>query len=336
MSSLNENLQEIYNIKLQIKDAIGTDSDVFADYPSLIEEAIGEGGGSGSGDPFYDRLSVEDMIENEESSADYVITVIVENFSLTLDGNDEIEAVEWDYYISVSSVTKKVHVIVSGDPHGTFPSANDLAQFLEDHSELYENIYPTLENATLTASEDPSEDGYDYLLEGDIYLWNLSDNINAIEDVTYNGFYPNDGCCGFDVNVGGGTCAFKFYEAENSYELFTDKTEEEGYPCFTYELGTVTLPQDGMLNWHIRADIDTDYFRYADKYCTGYIEVEPGLGSGSAEGLIFFNDNQGDTIDVYDPNGSEIVMENCIIEISLNEDADTWQIFLSWDYVVEE
>ena len=45
MSSLNENLQEIYNVKLQIKDAIGTNSDVFADYPAMISSM---GGGSQS------------------------------------------------------------------------------------------------------------------------------------------------------------------------------------------------------------------------------------------------------------------------------------------------
>ena len=45
MSSLNENLQSIYNIKLQIKDAIGTNSDVFADYPAMISSM---GGGSQS------------------------------------------------------------------------------------------------------------------------------------------------------------------------------------------------------------------------------------------------------------------------------------------------
>lgn len=135
---------------------------------------------------------------------------------------------------------------------------------------------------------------------------------------------------------GSGTCAFKFYAAENSYEFFTDNTEDEGFPCFTYELGTVTLPQDSMLNWHIRADIDTDYFRYADKYCTGYIEVEPNSGDpgdpGSAQGILVFNDTQGDTIDIYDPNGSEIVMENCKIEMRLDEGEDQWLMFLTWDY----
>lgn len=36
MADLIKNLQDIYTTKLQIKDAIGTDSDIFADYPSYI------------------------------------------------------------------------------------------------------------------------------------------------------------------------------------------------------------------------------------------------------------------------------------------------------------
>lgn len=36
MADLVSNLQSIYNTKLQIKNAIGTDSDIFADYPSYI------------------------------------------------------------------------------------------------------------------------------------------------------------------------------------------------------------------------------------------------------------------------------------------------------------
>ena len=35
-SQLITNLQSIYNVKLQIKDAIGTSSDVFSEYPSYI------------------------------------------------------------------------------------------------------------------------------------------------------------------------------------------------------------------------------------------------------------------------------------------------------------
>lgn len=47
MSSLTTNLQQIYDIKLQIKDVIGTESDLFEEYPDLIETAIEQGGGSG-------------------------------------------------------------------------------------------------------------------------------------------------------------------------------------------------------------------------------------------------------------------------------------------------
>ena len=41
MSSLTSNLQQIYTIKTQIKSAIGTQSDVFADYPAYIQAMSG-------------------------------------------------------------------------------------------------------------------------------------------------------------------------------------------------------------------------------------------------------------------------------------------------------
>ena len=46
MSSLTDNLQTIYGIKNQIKEVIGTQSDLFSDYPAYIAAAI-EAGGEG-------------------------------------------------------------------------------------------------------------------------------------------------------------------------------------------------------------------------------------------------------------------------------------------------
>jgi len=40
MSTLTENLQQIYTIKNQIKQAIGTSSDIFEDYPSYISNMV--------------------------------------------------------------------------------------------------------------------------------------------------------------------------------------------------------------------------------------------------------------------------------------------------------
>ena len=71
MSSLNENLQEIYNIKLQIKDAIGTNSDVFADYPDMISSM---GGGSQSEFNTVFELSNTVVVEAEEDPAPGVYT----------------------------------------------------------------------------------------------------------------------------------------------------------------------------------------------------------------------------------------------------------------------
>lgn len=47
MSSLTDNLQTIYGIKQEIKEVIGTNSDLFEEYPDLISAAIEAGGGEG-------------------------------------------------------------------------------------------------------------------------------------------------------------------------------------------------------------------------------------------------------------------------------------------------
>lgn len=210
MSELITNLQHIYNIKLELKDVLETDSDLFEEYPDIVAEKIAQGGGSGSAsDGWYDGTGVENMIFEEESSADYVYTEIGENFTVAM-GEDEnqneiVEAVEWDYEVEVEEnneyVSKMVHVIVSGDERGMLGSAVDMESDFEEYSDLYNAVYPILQNATLTASEDPSNDGYDYLLEGDLYAWNLNDCFGQVQEITENGFYGNGAALGYNVNV---------------------------------------------------------------------------------------------------------------------------------------
>ena len=48
MSDLITNLNTIYNVKLQIKDVLGTSSDIFEDYPTYISALIAGGSGDGS------------------------------------------------------------------------------------------------------------------------------------------------------------------------------------------------------------------------------------------------------------------------------------------------
>ena len=270
MSELITNLQHIYNIKLELKDVLETDSDLFEEYPDIVAEKIAQGGGGSATpvDPWYNGTNVYDMIVNEEDSADYVYTDLMENFTVTLDQNEEIvEAVEWDFTVNVETgeldgednpimESKTVHVIVSSnDEHGELGTAIDIEAYIEAYPDLEDaQIFPTLENATLTTSEDPSEDGYDYLLEGDIYAWNLNNNVGGVMEITENGFFANSGSIGYEVNVptGGGLSEgtyniFNFLQYGWQYGMveLNNKPYEE---INLYNLGPVNYidPMDGM------------------------------------------------------------------------------------------
>lgn len=170
-----------------------------------------EGGGSGSSsDPWYDFIQVYEMIENEETSADYVRSTICDNFEYTeengeytisWDDIEEMDTGEVDQNDEPILEEKKIHVVLTGDPHETYADGQNIATALEDYEDLYYNILPILENATLTPSNDPSNDGYDYLLEGDLYAWNLIDDCGQVQQINESGFYIGSGPVGFNVNV---------------------------------------------------------------------------------------------------------------------------------------
>lgn len=240
-SQLISNLQNIYSEKLLIKQAIPTTSDNFMDYHTYIAalhpsgtsyiSANGlsdvssyqfayvtvEGGGSGSSaDPWYGSVLVNDMVENEETTADYYKSIISDNFSATAVKEDgeptgEYEDISWDEIAEFEQeggepVEKIVHVVITGDPHEQSGTAGSIIGYNDElDGGLYGNIYPILENVTLTISEDPSEDGYDYLIEGDLYAWNLINCDAGVDTISENGFYPaTSGYFGVTINVAGG------------------------------------------------------------------------------------------------------------------------------------
>lgn len=77
MSTLSNNLQQIYTIKNQIKEVIGTASDVFAEYPAYISAAISGGSSTPTGTLFvmnqgqYDVSSYAYVAVCKEYSDDY-------------------------------------------------------------------------------------------------------------------------------------------------------------------------------------------------------------------------------------------------------------------------
>ena len=103
MSDLISNLNSIYNVKLQIKDVIGTDSDTFSEYPSLIEEAIA-GGVSGysyiiaNGD--YDISTYEMVNVNVPVPPGYVFPT--GTYNITENGTFSVSEYQ-NAYVSVQS-----------------------------------------------------------------------------------------------------------------------------------------------------------------------------------------------------------------------------------------
>lgn len=211
MSELIQNLTKIYNTKLELKDVLETDSDIFEDYPDIAAAKIAQGGG---GSPYDDAIGVADMIMDGETSAAYVWSTIMSDFGTNgincswsetvsidtgeVDGNDEPIMEE-----------KKVLFVASGI------DGTDIGQSLEDYPDLYENIFPIIQNATLSvATGDDAEDGYDYVLEGELYLWNLNDMCDPVIEITENGFYPSAEyvSLGFNVDVpASGVTQGKYY-----------------------------------------------------------------------------------------------------------------------------
>lgn len=156
-----------------------------------------------SSDPWYGSVQVFDMIKNGDTTANYVQSMIYENFEYTEENNEY--TISWDDKVDSAEegqpIQKIVHVVLVGDPHEIYGLGSNIASAIEDYPSLYTNIYPVLENATLSESSDPSEDGYDYLLEGDLYAWNLNDNCGTVDEIIGNGFHVNSGRLGFIVNV---------------------------------------------------------------------------------------------------------------------------------------
>ena len=201
-------LEHILDIKADIKEVIGTESDDFTTYPSLIEEAMSAG--AGGGNPYDDAIGIADMIMDGETSADYVWSTIMSDFS----GGDY--ASNWKETVTIDTgevdqndepIFEEKIVLV-----GVTTGGSDIATALEDYPDLYENIYPIIQNATLTDPSiddpnfDPQEEGYDYMLDGELYLWNLNDISDPVVEITENGFYPSAEyvSLGFNVNVEGG------------------------------------------------------------------------------------------------------------------------------------
>ena len=227
-SQLVQNLQNIYNEKLLIKQAIPTTSDNFMDYHTYIsalhpsgtsyittngEHDVSsyqyayvtvEGGGSSSEiiDPL-NAPNIATIIFDEEDLTQefpYVNCNVDDNFSYT--SVSDTCFIEWDTFISVEQGDSQIaHFYIETEEVDEYWST--IYQNFQDWPELYDSaVYPCLKNVTITESADPSEDGYDYLVEGELYAFNLGNNNAEVNEITENGFYiTNSGAMGIYINV---------------------------------------------------------------------------------------------------------------------------------------
>lgn len=311
MGNLTENLTTIYNTKLAIKEAIGTQSDVFTEYPSYItalkpsgtsyittngEHNVssyayayvtveGEGGGSGGGNNPLDSLDSNIILEGTTEGENLGLR-IDDNFCAYFEGNpvsssgysaDQIEfdttLYGWDD-IQDQEITYTGHVVLT-DPDGVgnwaVDAINEVIFDNEDYlSELYHNLYIVVNSWTATESSDPSNDGYDWLIECEgLDAINPTQCTNTVEEITENGFFLNNGAVGFNVDVSGGG---GITPSGTSY-ISTNGTHDVSSYAYAY----VNVPNNGVVlsggeYWHV-SPIDADTSINISQSANSYINI---------------------------------------------------------------
>lgn len=157
MSTLNDNLLQIYNTKLEIKDAIGTNSDVFEDYPSYIRNLRG--------------ITWEDVID-----AGYTYTS--GTYVVGLNGNYDIT--------SYNNVW--VNVPTGGSVSGTYTITNDGLYDISSYAYVNVQAEPNLlvnawSGDTVDASAgDLVYEDIDNLLQQPL-LYNLQATVDSIDSI---------------------------------------------------------------------------------------------------------------------------------------------------------
>lgn len=315
MSELITNLQHIYNIKLELKDVLETDSDLFEEYPDIVAEKIAQGGGSATPvDPWNNYISVADMIMEELTEADYVGASIMSDFWTDVYGSEWNETVwidtgEVDGNDEPIMEEKTVRYAVSGDGTG-------IATDLEDYPDLYGSIFPILQNVTLIDPSledpnfDPEESGYNYLLEGELYAWNLNDISGPVVEITENGFYP----CGSDVTLG-----------------------------YNVNVPTTGIVLDGGVYWHIipfDGDVSINIAQSANSYVnivnfTGYNvdSEEPDMAGNSFHELYVVDANDNYIVGSY---GAYAYNEGANVSFILNSTTTIKMYNKYWYWMSDE
>lgn len=209
-----------------------------------------EQGGEEQIDPYWGQgLDIQKAIEDDEFPVTGNICApgISSDFEYE-EENGEITSVSWNWVVTDFSETEyTVRVVVNSDnnleggPTGNMGMAALIAENLENYPDLYidDTVIANLTDVTMTKSSDPSEDGYDYLLEGNLWAFNMMYVCDSVAEVTENGFYPVVGQMGFNVDVPSGIegalLSDVFGADENDDQVYVEFDDEDDSFVYSFD-----------------------------------------------------------------------------------------------------
>ena len=158
MADLITNLQSIYNTKLQIKEAIGTDSDIFADYPAYI---------SAMGDEGYTYITMNgDHSVNGYAYVNVNVPGATEYDHIDISTNSQVDVSAYNYaYVSVP--VPPGYIIPEGtiniDTVGTHDVTAYASAYVDIQVPTYVFGYQTITNNGVAYASSYGLDGFTYV-----------------------------------------------------------------------------------------------------------------------------------------------------------------------------
>lgn len=158
MADLITNLQSIYNTKLQIKEAIGTDSDIFADYPSYISDLKPAG---------YTYITMNgDHSVNGYAYVNVAVPGATEYDHIDISANSQVDVSAYNYaYVSVP--VPPGYIIPEGtiniETVGTHDVTSYASAYVDIQVPTYVFGYQTITNNGVAYASSYGLDGFTYV-----------------------------------------------------------------------------------------------------------------------------------------------------------------------------
>ena len=158
MADLITNLQSIYNTKLQIKEAIGTESDIFADYPSYISDLKPEG---------YTYITMNgDHSVNGYAYVNVAVPGATEYDHIDISANSQVDVSAYNYaYVSVP--VPPGYIIPEGTINIETVGTHDVTAYASAYVDIqvptYVFGYQTITNNGVAYASSYGLDGFTYV-----------------------------------------------------------------------------------------------------------------------------------------------------------------------------